>query len=115
LTKKKTSKKSVKKTQVLDFEASMKELESLVERMEQGEQSLEDSLKDFERGITLTRNCQKPCRKLKRKFNNLSKKMARMCLLTLTKNESKKLIFGAKNESKKLIFGAKNESNNQIT
>lgn len=40
------------------FEASLAELEKLVERLESGEQSLEDALKDFERGITLTRQCQ---------------------------------------------------------
>ena len=47
-----------KKTKPLDFESSLSELESLVERMEEGEATLEDSLKDFERGIELTRACQ---------------------------------------------------------
>lgn len=47
-----------RKTGTLDFEKALKELETLVERMEQGESSLEDSLKDFERGIELTRSCQ---------------------------------------------------------
>lgn len=37
----------------------MSELEALVERMESGELSLEQSLKDFERGVALTRACQK--------------------------------------------------------
>jgi len=36
----------------------MAELESLVERMEQGETKLEDALQDFERGIALTRACR---------------------------------------------------------
>ena len=40
------------------FEASLKELEAVVARMEQGEQTLEDSLRDFERGVQLTRLCQ---------------------------------------------------------
>ena len=40
------------------FEASLKELEAVVQRMEQGEQSLEESLRDFERGVHLTRQCQ---------------------------------------------------------
>jgi exodeoxyribonuclease VII small subunit len=74
LTKKKTSKKSAKKTQPLDFEASIKELESLVERMEQGEQSLEDSLKDFERGIALTRGCQKSLQETEQKIQQLIEK-----------------------------------------
>jgi exodeoxyribonuclease VII small subunit len=47
-----------RKTKPVNFEAALDELEALVERMEQGESSLEDSLKDFERGIELTRTCQ---------------------------------------------------------
>lgn len=47
-----------KTTKTIDFEKALDELETLVERMEQGESSLEDSLKDFERGIELTRHCQ---------------------------------------------------------
>jgi exodeoxyribonuclease VII small subunit len=42
----------------INFEESLQELEALVEEMEKGELSLEDSLKHFERGIELTRNCQ---------------------------------------------------------
>ncbi|MBU0655186.1 MAG: exodeoxyribonuclease VII small subunit [Gammaproteobacteria bacterium] len=41
-----------------DFETAMAELETLVQRMEAGELSLDDSLKEFERGIQLTRICQ---------------------------------------------------------
>ena len=74
MSKKKTSKKSTKKTDTLDFEASMLELESLVERMEQGEQSLEDSLKDFERGIALTRSCQKSLQETEQKIQQLIEK-----------------------------------------
>lgn len=51
-------KKSDKNTISGDFETSMTELESLVERMEQGETKLEDALQDFERGIALTRACR---------------------------------------------------------
>ena len=47
-----------RKTKAIDFEKALDELEGLVERMEQGESSLEESLKDFERGIELTRSCQ---------------------------------------------------------
>ena len=42
-----------------DFEASLDKLEKLVERMEDGQLSLEDSLKVFEQGIALTRECQR--------------------------------------------------------
>jgi len=40
------------------FEDNLAKLESLVEKMEQGDLSLEDSLKTFEEGIQLTRSCQ---------------------------------------------------------
>ena len=42
----------------LDFEQSLAELQTLVERLESGELSLEDSLGAFEQGIRLTRDCQ---------------------------------------------------------
>lgn len=42
-----------------DFEKTLAELENLVEKMESSDVKLEDSLKYFERGITLTRACQK--------------------------------------------------------
>ena len=74
MTKKKSSKKSTKKTETLNFEASMVELESLVERMEHGEQSLEDSLKDFERGIALTRRCQQSLQETEQKIQQLIEK-----------------------------------------
>jgi exodeoxyribonuclease VII small subunit len=41
-----------------DFEAALAELEALVERMEQGDLTLDESLRQFERGIQLTRSCQ---------------------------------------------------------
>ena len=41
-----------------DFEKSLAELEALVERLEGGELPLEESLKSFERGVALTRECQ---------------------------------------------------------
>lgn len=43
---------------ILDFEQALKELEQLVETMEQGELPLEEALKFFERGIQLARSCQ---------------------------------------------------------
>ncbi|MBH3430232.1 MAG: exodeoxyribonuclease VII small subunit [Pseudomonas sp.] len=42
----------------IDFEQSLADLQALVERLENGELSLEDSLTAFEQGISLTRDCQ---------------------------------------------------------
>lgn len=46
------------KKKALDFEQSLAALEALVNKMEQGELSLEESLKAFSEGIALTRECQ---------------------------------------------------------
>lgn len=47
-----------RKKAAIDFEQSLTELQTLVERLESGELSLEDSLSAFEQGIRLTRDCQ---------------------------------------------------------
>lgn len=47
-----------KKSTSYDFEKALSDLEQLVDQMERGEFSLEESLKAFERGIALTRECQ---------------------------------------------------------
>ncbi len=41
-----------------DFEQSLETLDALVSTLEKGELSLEESLKAFESGIKLTRECQ---------------------------------------------------------
>lgn len=61
--------KKSKKT--LNFESAIKELETLVEEMEQGDISLEESLKKFERGIELTRTCQKALQEAEQKVQML--------------------------------------------
>ena len=43
---------------VADFESSLDQLEQLVEKMEHGEMSLEESLAAYERGVGLYRKCQ---------------------------------------------------------
>jgi exodeoxyribonuclease VII small subunit len=48
-----------KKSKSMDFEEALASLEGLVDAMEAGNLSLEESLKAFEQGIRLTRECQK--------------------------------------------------------
>ncbi len=57
----------------VDFEKALKELEELVERMEKGELSLENSLQAFERGIALTRQCQKALTEAEQKVEILTR------------------------------------------
>jgi exodeoxyribonuclease VII small subunit len=44
---------------VANFERALDELEQLVQKMEKGEQSLDESLAAYERGVALYRECQK--------------------------------------------------------
>ncbi|WP_261922393.1 exodeoxyribonuclease VII small subunit [Shewanella sp. NFH-SH190041] len=47
-----------KKPENLSFEESLSELEKIVAELERGEVSLDDALKQFERGIALVRSSQ---------------------------------------------------------
>lgn len=49
---------SSRKNSKFNFEEALANLETLVEAMEAGDLSLEESLKAFEQGIKLTRECQ---------------------------------------------------------
>ena len=62
-----------KKQAVPDFEAALAELEAIVQRLEQGELPLEESLRQFERGVALTRSCQQALRQAEQKIRVLSK------------------------------------------
>lgn len=53
------------------FEESLAKLESLVEKMEAGDLSLEDSLVTFEQGIKLTRECQAALKNAEQKVTML--------------------------------------------
>jgi exodeoxyribonuclease VII small subunit len=57
-----------------NFEAALAELEKIVEKMEAGEQSLEESLKSFQRGIELTRACQQGLREAEQRVEKLISK-----------------------------------------
>lgn len=58
------------------FEHTLAELEALVERMESGELSLEDSLAAFERGVGLTRTCQQALKQAEQKIEILTSNRA---------------------------------------
>ena len=47
-----------RKKPTVDFEQSLGALQTLVERLESGNMSLEESLGAFEQGVALTRDCQ---------------------------------------------------------
>jgi exodeoxyribonuclease VII small subunit len=63
---------SKKKTTPASFEDSLSELETLVESMENGKLTLEESLAAFERGIALSRNCQQALQAAEQKVEILT-------------------------------------------
>jgi len=58
------------------FEQAQAELESLVDAMEQGELSLEEALRAYERGVALVRLCQQSLDAVEQKVEILSGKSA---------------------------------------
>jgi exodeoxyribonuclease VII small subunit len=57
-----------------DFERSLAELEAIVDKLEAGDLSLDESLKQFERGVQLTRVCQTALKQAEHKVEILMRK-----------------------------------------
>lgn len=55
----------------MNFEKALNELENVIEKMESGQLSLEDSLKGFEEGVKLTRLCQTALKEAEQKVQVL--------------------------------------------
>ncbi len=65
----------------------MRDLEELVERLEQGDLSLEESLAAFERGVMLTRACQTALKEAEQKVEILLKKAGEPAVEEFTPDE----------------------------
>jgi exodeoxyribonuclease VII small subunit len=72
-----------------DFETAMRDLEQLVERLEQGDLPLEESLAAFERGVMLTRACQTALKEAEQKVQILLKKAGEPAVEDFTPDDSK--------------------------
>jgi exodeoxyribonuclease VII small subunit len=59
----------------LDFDSALQRLEEIVEKMESGQLSLEESLGMFEEGVKLSLYCQKELQKTDGKVQRLMKKL----------------------------------------
>lgn len=62
------------------FEQSISELELIVQKLEQGELSLEDALKQFEKGVHLARQCQDALNQAEQKITYLTKEKTKATL-----------------------------------
>lgn len=58
----------------VDFEQALAELEAIVEQLEQGELPLQESLKQFERGVQLTRTCHTALKRAEQQVEILLRK-----------------------------------------
>jgi len=72
-----------------DFETAMRDLEELVDRLEQGDLPLEESLAAFERGVMLTRACQTALKEAEQKVEILLKKAGEPVVEDFAADESK--------------------------
>lgn len=61
-----------------NFEKALTDLETLVDEMEQGNLSLEDSLKRFEKGIALSTECQQALQNAELKIKELVEKNGKL-------------------------------------
>ncbi|MDG2365701.1 MAG: exodeoxyribonuclease VII small subunit [Methylococcaceae bacterium] len=59
---------------ITQFEETLAALETLVEQLEKGDLSLEESLKSFEQGVKLTRACQTALQEAEQKVQILLEK-----------------------------------------
>ncbi len=57
---------------IASIEAQLKALAEIVELLEKGDLSLEDSMKKFEEGIALTKKCQKTLEAAETKLQQLT-------------------------------------------
>lgn len=78
---------ATKKSNLPDLETSLIEINSLIEQMEHGEPSLEQSLTHFERGITLIKHAQKILQDAEQKVQILMKSNGEEQLTDYENNE----------------------------
>ena len=62
------------KKKSLNFVSTLSEIEKIIESLEEGNLSLEDSIEAYEKGISLTKACQKMLSDAELKINKLSSK-----------------------------------------
>jgi exodeoxyribonuclease VII small subunit len=67
----------VTKRNKIDFESALAELEALVSHMEQGDVSLEESLRLYERGVKLSHLCQEALCNAEQKIQILQEKQGK--------------------------------------
>ncbi|MEH6558363.1 MAG: exodeoxyribonuclease VII small subunit [Oceanicoccus sp.] len=73
----------------IDFEEALDQLEELVEDMENGDLTLEESLKAFEQGIKLTRECQSALSQAEQKVQLLIEENGKLKTVDINNSDEK--------------------------
>ena len=76
-----------KEKKAVDFEQQLASLEGLVESLESGELSLEESLKSFEQGIKVARDCQAALKAAEQKVEILTRQGDELVSLPFEDND----------------------------
>ncbi len=92
------------------FESSLKELERIVRRLEEGELPLEDSLKLFEDGVKLSRECQERLNQAERRIEILLKDENGNPNLEIIKAEDLREVEREPKIKKRIVFEDEEES-----
>ena len=71
MTKKPAKRKTKKASNEINFEEALSRLEEIVSQLESGKTSLEDSLRLFEEGIGLSRQCHEKLKEVQKKVEIL--------------------------------------------
>ena len=69
-------KKRMEDISKLSFEDSIKQLKEIVERIEQGQIALQDSLEQYEQGMALIRHCRTILQRAEERIEKISKEEA---------------------------------------
>ena len=79
-----------KRVDALSFDATLDELETIVQQMEQGELPLEEALKQFERGVQLVRAGQQKLNQAEQKVQILLAEQGEERLAPFTTTQGEK-------------------------
>jgi len=71
----------------MDFEKSLKKLESIVRELEKGNLTLDEALKKYEEGIEFAKGCSRMLKEAKTKVEKLIKKEGTMATEQFQPNE----------------------------
>lgn len=77
-----------KEAKLPTLEKSIEEISSLIEKMEQGDLTLEESLTHFERGIGLIKHCQKTLSEAEQKVQVLLQANEKDTLVPFSENDN---------------------------